>query len=79
VAINQSKINDLFSRRRLGRFSDAEFEKVEQIRESLKAAAETLIENTPADSDQSTGIRRLREALLWAAQAVRAGAPAEEE
>ena len=79
MSITSQKLNDLFSRRRFGRFTDAEFEKFEAIRESLKAAAETLIENTPPDGDQSTGVRKLREVALWAAQSIRSDAHVPEE
>jgi hypothetical protein len=43
------------------------------IRDSGKALAKTILENTPASADQTAAIRKVREACMTANQAIACG------
>lgn len=41
-------------------------ERYTAIRSAGKKMAETIVANTPASAEQTTAIRKLREAVMWA-------------
>jgi hypothetical protein len=42
----------------------------EAIRAKAKELAETIVEHTPVSADQTTAVRTLREAVMWANAAI---------
>jgi hypothetical protein len=48
-------------------------ERYVKIREAAKALATVILENTPAGPDQTTAIRKVREAVMTANQSIACG------
>jgi hypothetical protein len=71
MAIDQSKVDHWF--KTPGKLSQEQCVRLDAVRASAKNLAESIIGNVPPCADQSDAVRKTREALLMAEEAIRNG------